>query len=181
MSGRDTPSQQAAVRQQRLEDERKLRDQRRADEQATKSAQQKELRGKYGSSATAAAAALGEEVKAWTANRVGYIGTMYPEYATWLQDKLTDHWEIAAVNSELADYGAANWKGRNLDSTLARVSIKLRNRMLGRYDDACFVFGRITDTEFNVPREPMVAPCDDSAATEKWKMGNQFRSRWTVN
>ena len=68
-----------------------------------------------------------------------------------------------------------------MDSTLARVSIKLRNRMLGRYDDACFVFGRITDTEFNVPREPMVAPCDDSAATEKWKMGNQFRSRWTVN
>ena len=69
-------AREAAVRQQQLEDERKLRDQRRADEQATKSAQQKELRGKYGSSATAAAAALGEEVKAWTANRVGYIGTM---------------------------------------------------------------------------------------------------------
>lgn len=174
-------TQQATERKQRAEDERKLRDQRRADENSTKAAQQRELRVKYEPSAKAAASALGEEVKNWTANRSGSVGLVYSKYAAWLQDKFADHWEVASINAELADFGSSNWKGRMLDTPFTRISMRLRNKMLGEYQDACFLFGRINDAEFSMTREPAFASCDDRAEIDRWKVGHQFQSKWIVD
>ena len=52
--------------------------------------------------------------------------------------------------------------------------------MLGEYQDACFVFGQITDTEFAATREHMFTPCDNEAALKVWQTGHQFQSEWIV-
>jgi hypothetical protein len=52
--------------------------------------------------------------------------------------------------------------------------------MLGEYHDDCFVFGRISDMEFSMNREPIEINCDDEAALNVWQMGHGFKSEWIV-
>ncbi|HME84773.1 MAG TPA: hypothetical protein VKG91_09555 [Roseiarcus sp.] len=54
-----------------------------------------------------------------------------------------DRWEIMTTDSDVQDYGTSDFKGRPLDTAFARVTIRLKNAILGEYKDACFVFGRI--------------------------------------
>jgi hypothetical protein len=53
--------------------------------------------------------------------------------------------------------------------------------MLGQYEDACFIFGRINDTEFSMSREPAFAKCDDEAAIMTWQTGHDFKSEWLAS
>ena len=69
-----------------------------------------------GSTANAAAAGVAKDVKEWVEARSGLTGTMYPTFAAWFRDRLADHWEVMSFNSELADYGTADWKGRALEA-----------------------------------------------------------------
>ncbi len=50
--------------------------------------------------------------------------------------------------------------------------------MLGEYQNACFIFGRINDNEFSMSREPAFARCDDEAAVKAWELAHQFKSEW---
>ena len=50
----------------------------------------------------------------------------------------------------------------------------------GEYNDFCFIFGRINDTEFSTQREPVFAKCDDEASIKAWQEGHQFNSEWFV-
>ena len=170
----------AQIRRQKVIDAERLKAARNAVAAAKASSKQSELRKAYGASATAAAADLAKDVKEWTDNRSGRAGQMYPSFGTWLRDKLADHWEVMSFNHALADYGTSDWKGRALDTTFANVALKLRNRILGEYEDACFVFGNVNDAEFAMLREPFVARCDDIDAIATWKTGHSFASRWIV-
>ncbi len=85
------------------------------------------------------------------------------------------------INSALADYGISDFKGRELDTAFTTVTLRLKNRILGDYQDACFVFGHIIDAEFGMNREPIVAPCDHEDAIKRWELGHQFQSRWIVS
>ena len=91
-----------------------------------------------------------------------------------------DHWEIMTTESDVQEYGTSDFKGRPLDTALARVKVRFKNAILGEYKDACFVFGRIADPEFNMTREPVVAACDDEGAIKLWQTGHGFQSRWIV-
>ena len=165
-------------RQQRNADQAHLLTIRQQDQTATQAAQQASLQAKFGESAHAAAATLSSEVIAWSKDQSGEIGALYPVFATWLSDELTDHWEIVTIDSSLEDFGISNFKTREVDTVFSRITLHLKNRMLGEYKDACFIFGRINDTEFSMSREPTLAKCDDEAAIKAWQEGHQFKSEW---
>jgi hypothetical protein len=172
--------QQQTERAQRNADAARLATQRAVDLSATEEAQQAALRGKYGETAKGAANTLGAEVTAWAKDESGNAGRLFPQFESWLADKLADHWEVTTSDSVIEDYGASSFKNRILETVFARVTVHMKNRMLGEYNDACFVFGRINDSEFSMFREPIVARCDDIAEIRSWKMGHDFRSEWTV-
>jgi hypothetical protein len=171
-------AQEETERAQRNADRVRLASARAQDLNATQAAQQATLRRKFGDSAKAAASSLGSEIIDWTKNQSGQIGNLYPAYAAWLADKIADHWEIMTIDTELQDFGISSFKARLLDTTFSRITLHLKNRMLGEYKDACFIFGRINDTEFSMLREPAFAKCDDEAGIKAWQSGHQFKSEW---
>jgi hypothetical protein len=168
-------------RAQRNADQSRLASLRAEDLSATQAAQQAALRQKFGDSAKAGAAALGSEIIAYTKNQSGQISGFYPIYAAWLVDKLADHWEVMTIDSEVQDFGVSNFKDRSIDTVFVRITLHLKNRMLGEYKDACFIFGRMNDTEFSMAREPAYAKCDDEAAISTWQGGHQFKSEWLAS
>ena len=173
-------AERAAKAAQDAADAQRLMDQRTKDQAATWAAQQATQRNQYNGSAKAAAAAIVADVTSWGQGQNGPAGVDYPTYAAWLAEMKADHWEIMTTDSDVEDYGTSDFKGRSLDTTFARVKIRLKNAILGEYKDACFVFGRIADPEFNMTREPFVAACDDEGAIKLWQTGHGFRSRWIV-
>ena len=82
------------------------------------------------------------------------------------------------IDSGLEDFGTSNFKAREIDTVFSRITLHLRNRMLGELRDFCFIFGRINDAEFAMRREPAYARCDDEAAIKAWEEGHQFKSQW---
>jgi uncharacterized protein/mevalonate kinase len=174
-------AQEETERAQRNADRSRLASVRAEDLSATQAAQQAALRQKFGENAKAAAAALGSEIISWTKDQSGHIAGFYPAYAAWLTDKLADHWEIMTIDSQVQDFGLSAFKGRGLDTVFARVTIHLKNRMLGEYQDPCFIFGRVNDTDFSMSREPVFAECDDEAAIMTWQAGHEFKSEWLAS
>lgn len=169
---------EAQKRAQRLEDQAKLEAARKVNESATAEAQQAQFRAKYGARANAEAAAISAEISTWTTQQKGTAQEEFPAYANWVSDELADHWEFQDINSEVADFGTSNFKGRQLETIIARVTLNWKNRLLGEYDKPCFLFGRINDTEFSIVREPFVVKCDDTTDLEHWEQGHQFASQW---
>ena len=170
--------QEETEREQQNADQKRLNQLREQDRSATQEERQRALRDKFGESAQAAAGALSSEIIAWTKDQNGQIGTFYPGFASWLADKLADHWEIVTVDSGLEDFGRSNFKARSLDTVFSSLTLHLTNRMLGENKDFCFIFGRINDIEFSMRREPAYASCDDKAAIKAWQDGHQFESEW---
>ena len=171
--------QRAAKAAQDVADAKRIADQQAKDRAATWAAQQATLRAQYEGSAKAAVAAIVTDVTSWGENQRGAVGVEYPDYAAWLAEMKADHWEIMTTDSDVQDYGTSDFKGRPLDTALARVKIRLKNAILGEYKD-CFVFGLIADPEFNMTREPVVAACDDEGAIKLWQTGHGFQTRWIV-
>ena len=126
-----TGSIEEQERKQRNEDLKRLQDQRAKDLSATQSAQQTALRQKFGDSAKAAADVLSSEIAAWTKDQSGQIAGLYQKYLAWLTDKLADHWEIMTIDTEVQDFGTSSFKSRTLDTIFARITLHLKNRMLG--------------------------------------------------
>jgi len=172
--------QQATEKAQRDADEARLADRRAKDLGATWAARQAALRAQYDGSAKAAVAAIVADVTSWGQNQRGPVGVQYPDYAAWLAEMKADRWEIMSADAFVQDYGMSDFKGRPLETAFAQITIRLKNAILGEYKDACFVFGRIADPEFNMTREPFVAGCSDEDAVKLWKSGHKFESRWTV-
>jgi hypothetical protein len=81
---------------------------------------------------------------------------------------------------EVFDYGVSDRKGRSLETAFAKVNIHLRNRMLGDYKDARFIFGQIVDTEFGMKRDSVGILCDESERLTIWKSAHGFQSKWIV-
>ena len=173
-------AQESAERQQKADDERRQQEQRDKDRTTTQAAEQAALRATYDGSAKAAVAEIVADVTNWTQSQRGPAGAEYPAYAAWLAEMRADHWEIMTTAPDVQDYGTSDFKGRPLDTAFARVTIRLRNPILGEYKDACFVFGRMADPEFRMTREPIAATCDDGDGIKLWQTGHKFESRWIV-
>jgi hypothetical protein len=177
-------AQEETERAQRNADQSLLASKRAEDLSATQAAQQVALRQKFGDSAKAAADALSSEIVTWTRDprteddQKRQIAIFYPVFSAWLTDKLADHWEIMTFDTEVQDFGTSTFKSRELDTIFARITLHLKDRMLGEYKDFCFIFGRINDSEFSMRREPAFAECDDEAAIKTWQAGHEFKSEW---
>ena len=163
-------------------DQERLRSKREEERSATERAQQDALRQKFGNSAKAAADALSSEIAALTkyprTKDDEKIAIFYPEFGAWLAGKLSDHWEVMKIDTDVQDFGTSSFKSRALDTIFGRITFHLEHRMLGEYRDFCFIFGRINDTEFSMRREPAFAACDDEVAIKTWQAGHQFKSEW---
>lgn len=58
--------------------------------------------------------------------------------------------------------------------------MRLRNRILGEYKDACFIFGRMNDSEFGMIRDPIEVSCGQDEQLSSWKKVRDFESLWFV-
>jgi TonB family protein len=171
-------AQEAAEREQRNADQARLAATRAKDQSAALGAKQAALRDQYGETAKGASNTLASEIVAWTKDQSGQSGSFYPSFASWLVEQLADHWEITSIDNAVEDFGTSTFKNRPLETVFSRLTFHLKNRMLGEYKDACFVFGRMNDTEFSIRREPVFVQCDDKAAMMAWQAGHQFKSQW---
>ncbi len=174
---------QMAERQRKQAEDAKIGAMRAADETATLAARQAASRKQYGATATAAAARIAAEVNGFTdspEDQTQVAVHKFPNFAALFRDDLGDRWEKMSENSELADYGVADWKGRSLETVFSRLNIRLKNRILGDYKDRCYVFGQINDTEFDATREHIVLPCDDEADLAAWQTEHGFKSFWSL-
>jgi hypothetical protein len=172
------------LEEQRRRQEQEERDRhRKADKEKTKEQRQKQLQQQNEKTASAAAAEIANDVQI-ALERSGSRGDatvlQYPAFFHWHGELLRDRWEQLSFKSDLVDYGLSDFKGRSLQTAFSRVAIRLRNRILGEYKDACYILGRINDHEFRVHREPFEAPCDDVGALGRWKRAHGFRSQWLV-
>jgi hypothetical protein len=177
---------QELERRRYIEDQRNLEAHRNQEEAKKKEQRQKKLQEQNARAATAAAAEIGKSVRGGIDQPVTSTYesnptlSQFPAFFSWYKAQLNDRWELLGFNSELVDYGVADFKGRKLNTAAAKVSVKLRNPILGEYKDACFLFGRMNDAEFKVEREPFVAPCNQLSAWAGWKRQRSFESRWLV-
>jgi len=162
--------------------EQKLRNELAAADAQKKENREKQLRSQYGKIASADAAAITDQVRhAFNAGQDWQATPAFAQFPTAVaayQNLIESRWELQSLNSEVSDYGTADWKGRKLEASFAKVSIRMRNRILGEYKDVCFIFGRMNDTEFNMVRDGIGTTCDNVQAVQAWKQGHQFNSLW---
>ncbi len=179
---RSAAEKQLSERQRQQAEDAKIEAMRAADEAAKVSARQAVSREQYGTTATAAAARIAAEVNSFTDSPEdqSQAGYKFPSFASLFRDDLGNRWEKMSENSELADYGVADWKGRSLETVFSRVSIRLKNSIRGDYKDRCYVFGQINDTEFATTREPVVFACDNGTDIATWQAGHGFKSFWNL-
>jgi hypothetical protein len=173
---------QATRRKAAAEGERQIAALRRADELNKQENRQRELRNQYGKTASAAAAAITGEVKVAFDTKSEWQNTpafkQFSKVVSTYQNLVQSRWELQSFNSEVSDYGTADFKGRSLQAAFVQVNARMRNRILGEYKDLCFIFGRINDTEFGVSRESIGITCSETNQIEYWKRGHEFKSSW---
>src|SRR5262249_745941 len=69
------------------------------------------------------------------------------------------------------------WDHRPLDAVIVKSVIQQKNRILGRYEDRCFMFGVVFDPEFAMQRDPVVADCKDERSLNRWE---SFQTQWNI-
>jgi hypothetical protein len=146
-----------------------------------KSVIEQRLRQQNGVKARALMNDIHEFVKALAEKRGDSDDRHFASYSNWLKGRFTDKWETSNVTSEVADFGTVQWEDRPLDAIIVRTVIQQKNRILGKYDSGCFMFGLVDDPEFSMQRDPLVADCDNSGPVSNWKVGKRFQSKWNAN
>jgi len=172
------------ARRSKIESARKLKDSIAKDEMASNQKRQQALQSQYGKIAAAKAAEIATLVREATDGRPDWQQTaafqQFPKFSTSFQNLNKNRWELQSFNSEIYDYGHALWKGRPLETAFVRVTVRLRNRILGEYQDACIIFGRINDAEFNMVRDTIEVGCGQESDISSWKEIRSFESQWLV-
>ena len=178
-AGRTRELQQEADRRRQRDDENRLQREKDQDADVVRQRVTAELQKKNGAQARAIEGKLAAEMKAFVEDRTSQVAIKYPQVATWYAQMLQDRWELMTVDTQLADYGVAEFKGRSLDTGFARTMVKMRNRVLGEYREQCWMTGFIDDQEFQMAREPFAARCEaaDGPVTT-YQTGQRFTSRW---
>ena len=100
----------------------------------------------------------------------------YTEYVRWLDDRQREGWEEDKQEFIINDYGTVDWNERTLEGVIVNMLLRIKNRVLGEYEDYCFSFTKVQDSEFSMRREMMVGECDDIKFIERWKTGLSFKS-----
>ena len=114
--------------------------------------------------------------------RLDDIHGVFPTYSNWRNRRFADQWETFNVISDVADFGTVQWDGRPLDAIIVRSTVQQKNRILGKYEDHCYMFGLVDDREFTMQRDQFAVDCESGGrAIDKWKVGEKFQSQWNAN
>lgn len=105
---------------------------------------------------------------------------VFPTYSNWLNERFADQWETFNVGSDVADFGTVQWERRPLTAIVVKTIVQQKNRILGKYDSRCYLFGFVNDDEFDMLRDAFAFDCSDTAAIKRWKIEEQFQSRWNA-
>ena len=178
--------------EQKKKDEEELRKRRDAlrEEQEKKIAQQKEareakLQEQHGAQAKGRAEEIAAVIKALAEEdeeEATQAIALFPDLARMYRDHIIDGWEYVALDSEITDYGTADWKGRQLEMVFTDVAITMKNRILGEYKKLCFSAALIFDEEFKMRRDPLEEfnpNCEQASDLPRaWKQARGFQSQW---
>jgi hypothetical protein len=153
-------------------------------EMETSRKKQEFLQSQYGKVAAARSADIATVVREGTESRPDWQQTtafgQFPKFTSWVQNLIKVRWELQSFNSEVFDYGRARWKDRAMETAFTKITVRLRNRILGEYQDACFLFGRMNDSEFDMVRDTIEIGCGNDAELSSWKRVRGFESQWIV-
>ncbi|MGJ4859507.1 peptidoglycan-binding protein [Labrys sp. La1] len=169
------------------EEAKKLSEMKLAEDQKSKAAQELQLRQQNGPAASGLSNLLSYGLRKSVLNENGNqptgpsidIASSFPKFAAWNAGLEHDAWKPTDVIVTTKDYGSANWKGRNLQAIIVQADVKMKSAERGEYKDACFIFGTVIDTEFQMVRDPYEAPCSDDTSAA-WLTGHDFRSSWVA-
>ena len=106
---------------------------------------------------------------------------LFPSYSIWLNRRFADQWETFNVSSDVADFGIVQWERRPLDAVIVKTIVHQKNRVLGKYEERCYLFGFVNDDEFNMVRDSFAFDCSDTQDLDRWKVGERFLSRWNAD
>jgi hypothetical protein len=177
--------QQELLKQQDLERKRKqdeaLQAERDKNKQSQKSEIERKLREANGTKARGLMNYIHDLVSGTAEKRPVENADLFPSYSNWLDRRFADQWETFNVSSDVADFGAVQWEHRPLDAVIVKTNVHQKNRILGRYEDKCYLFGFVADEEFSMLRDSFAVDCSDAAYTNKWKVGERFQSGWNAD
>jgi hypothetical protein len=112
-------------------------------------------------------------------SNTGEMLSLYPELISFMERKLKESWELDTLSVEINDYGLGNYRDRVIETFVTDINFKLKNRILGEYEDFCVRVAILVDKEFEMFREPKVATCELSSLYS-YKTKLDFQSSWIV-
>lgn len=174
---------------QKIADEAQLKEASENTAEALRKKKENQLRSTYAVTAKALSDEVGkkilDDVSKLTANsqenqKPNYL-SMFRELSSWYQKKINEQWELADSRFEIYDYGTSRWNDRRIDTIFNKISIKIKNRTIGKYDERCVITGLVVDKEFEMYREPFESSCDNvESSLENWMKARSFEERWIV-
>ena len=163
-------------------DAKRIEEQRQKDKQLQKGEREHQLRETNGVRARGLMSEINTFVKALAEKRDIDKGGSFSTYSSWLNKRFAEQWETYSVSSGVADFGTVQWNGRSLDAIIIKSLIQQKNRILGKYEDKCFLFGLVDDVEFAMRRESISAACDSGVKfITNWKVGKNFQTQWNAD
>ncbi len=127
---------------------------------------------------------FGQELDAFL-NRGGTaastIRALYPNFSGWYASRVAEGWEFNKKDLAVLDFGQSDWNGRSLETIYLRLDLSLKNRSIGSYNQSCWIFSRVEDSEFQMPRAPFVINCDGAEGHLVMRQQRtSFRSNWNA-
>jgi uncharacterized protein len=162
-------------------DEQALQEQRDKDKQNQKTEIERKLRAANGAKARGLMNYIQDLVSGLAQKRLVKDANLFPGYSRWLEGRFADQWEIFNVSSDVADFGQVQWQGRPLDAVVVKTIVHEKNRIIGKYEDRCYLFGFVNDDEFNMFRDAFALDCSDTNGLNKWRVGERFQSQWNAD
>lgn len=158
--------------EQKLKEDQKSRDDRQKKQMA--------LRKENADRANGLKAILTEEATAILQQK-STDGTRFPRLLWAVGMRRYDRWDLAAMTSEIIDFGIGEWGGRRLETALVEIKSRERNRIRGEEKIYCQRIGIVLDSDYQMKREPIEGSCDDDAVSIlRWEKRLHFESRWNA-
>lgn len=176
---REQEIRKQAEKDRALKDQQALEAEREKNKQSQKTEIERQLRAKNGVSARGLVNDIHDLVRKLAEKRLR-DDSQFPSYSNWLNMRFADQWETYNVSSDVADFGTVQWNNRPLNAIIVKSIIQQKNRILGKYDSQCYMFGVVDDTEFGMERDSFAVDCNDVRSVNKWEVGEHFQSQWNA-
>lgn len=169
---------------QREENQRKLDQQRKETEGQAQREATERLRKNSQARVSGLTDTFDQELDAFLNNSgtaASTIRALYPNFNGWYASRVAEGWELNKRNLAILDFGQSDWNGRSLETIYLRLDLSLKNRLIGSYNQSCWIFSRVEDSEFQMQRAPFVINCDSAEGHLVMRQQRtSFRSNWNA-